>query len=84
MFLPSNNSACNSFSIDDSKSSKLSAIPSTLDISIPKALAVATASPISLGFLPNDNVVAAETLPISFNSDFSFSKTPFCIADILA
>ena len=52
--------------------------------SIPKDLAVATASPISFGFLPNDKVVAADTLFISFSKSFSFNKTPFCKADILA
>jgi hypothetical protein len=81
---PNSNSACNSFSIDCSKSSKLPAIASTLDNSIPKDLAVATASAISFGFLPNDNVVAADTLPISLSNFCSLSKTPFCNADTLA
>ena len=81
---PNNNSASNSFEIELSKSSKLPAMASTLSNSIPKDLAVATASAINAGFLLNDNVVAADTLPISFNKSFSFNKTPFCIADILA
>jgi hypothetical protein len=49
---------------------------STLDNSIPKDLAVATASAIAFGFLPNDNVVAAETLDISFSTSLSFKTTP--------
>ena len=74
------NSASNSFDIEDSKSSKLPAMSSTLDISIPKALVVATACAINLGFLPNDNVVAAPTLPMSFINSFSFNKTPLAAA----
>ena len=57
--------------MEDSKSSKLSATPSSLDISIPKDLAVATASANAVGFFPKDKVVAAESLLISFNTSFS-------------
>ena len=84
MSLLSNSSASNSSEIDCSKFNKLSAIPSTWDNSIPKDLAIETASAISLGFLAKDNVVAADTFPISFNNSFSFNRTPFCIAVILA
>ena len=73
--LPVSNSASISFAIEDSKLSKLSAMPSTLDISIPKDLAVATAAAICPGFLPNDKVVAADTLLISLSTSFSFSAT---------
>ena len=57
---------------------------STLSNSIPKDLAVATASAINAGFLPNDNVVAADTFPISFNKSFSFKSTPFWDAEMVA
>ncbi len=59
--------------IDDSKLSKLSAIPSSLDNSIPNALAVATVFAIASGFFPSDNVVAAETLDISLSISFVIS-----------
>jgi len=84
IFLPTNNSADNSFSIDDSKSSILSIIPSILPISTPNAFVVATASAISFGFFPNDKVVAADTFPISFNTSFSFIATPNFLEDISA
>ena len=81
---PNNNSASNSFSIEDSKSSILLAISSTLPNSKPKDLATLTALPISSALIPSDTVVAADTLLMSFNTSFSFNATPNLVPCILA
>ena len=52
---PVSNSALNSFSIDCSKLSKLSAAASSLDISIPVALTLANISPTAPAFPLNSN-----------------------------
>ena len=77
--LPVSNSASISADMDASKFNKPEEIDSILLNSIPKDLAVATALPINPGFWPNDNVVAADTLPIPLSKSFSFNKAPFFI-----
>ena len=82
--LPTNNSAESSSSIEDSNCKIEPAIASTLDSSIPNALATVTASAIAFPLWPKDNVVAAETLEISFIISLSFKTTPFLSEEILA
>ena len=73
--LPNNNSASNSLVIDDSKSSKLPAIPSISLNWNPKDFAVATALANSAVLIPKETVVALDTSLISFITSASFKAT---------
>ena len=70
--LPVISSAESSLAIDDSKSSKLDAIPSACCKLIPNCFALNAAVAIFSAVPPTDNLIASETLAMSLNSCLAF------------
>jgi len=69
----------NSFSIEDSKSSKEPAIASTPAKLIPNPLASVAASANNSGDIPNDTTIDADAVAISFNTALALIADLFCL-----
>ena len=84
IFLPVSNSASNSADILSSKFNSELAILSACSKFIPTDLACAAALPKASVEPPSDNLIALETLAVSFNNCLTLIATPFCADSALA